>query len=78
MGFHKRFVTKHQILDNLTNLEDLLDADALILDEWSSNFIEDLESNPNSKAASLLKLTNEEFSSEKKDSIINYYDNLVK
>ena len=42
MGFHKRFITKYHILENIDRIEEFLDADALILDSWSSNFVNDL------------------------------------
>lgn len=42
MGFHKRFITKYHILENITRIDEFLDADALIMDSWSSNFVNDL------------------------------------
>jgi len=40
MGFYKRFITKDSILSqkSFEDIEMLLDADSLILDNWSSNF----------------------------------------
>jgi hypothetical protein len=47
MGFHKRFVTRDLIMGckSFEEIEDLLNADALILDSWSSNFVERLDRN---------------------------------
>ena len=42
MGFHKRFITKQHIIDNIHNIDYYLRADALIFDSWSSNFYEDM------------------------------------
>jgi hypothetical protein len=43
MGFHKRFITKEGILNNIQNLETYFDSDALIFDSWSSKFYEDID-----------------------------------
>lgn len=42
MGFNKRHLSKEKILSNLSNIDNLLKADSLIMDQWSSYFIEDL------------------------------------
>ena len=42
MGFNKRYLDKDLILSNLSKIDKLLNADALIMDMWSSNFIKDL------------------------------------
>ena len=42
MGFNKRYLDKSLILSNLSKIDKLLNADALITDIWSSNFIKDL------------------------------------
>ena len=42
MGFNKRYLDKSLILSNLSKIDKLLNADALITDMWSSNFIKDL------------------------------------
>lgn len=42
MGFHKRFITKYHVLENINRIDEFLDADALIMDTWSSNFVRDL------------------------------------
>lgn len=44
MGFNKRYLNKEIILSNLSNIDKLLKADSLIMDMWSSYFIEDLNS----------------------------------
>lgn len=44
MGFHKRYVSKKTLQVALTDLNRLLNADALIIeDEWSSKFIEEYQ-----------------------------------
>lgn len=47
MGFNKRIVTKDKILLQQTflDLSNLLKADALILDNWSSNFLKKYDYN---------------------------------
>jgi hypothetical protein len=42
MGFHKRFITKYSVLENISDLDNLFDADALIMDDWSGKFSNDL------------------------------------
>lgn len=42
MGFHKRFITKYSVLENISDLDNLFDADALIMDDWSGKFFNDL------------------------------------
>jgi hypothetical protein len=42
MGFHKRFITKYSILEHISVLDALFDADALIMDDWSRKFSDDL------------------------------------
>lgn len=45
MGFNKRFVTKESILRTSNDkLEQLFNADGLIMDMWSSNFYEKFNS----------------------------------
>ena len=41
MGFNKRFIRKNMILDNVNNISyisKLVNADALIIDDWSDKF----------------------------------------
>ena len=41
MGFNKRYIRKEMILENVSNINficKLVNADALIIDTWSSNF----------------------------------------
>lgn len=42
MGFHKRFVNKENILPNLGDIDSFLNSDALIFDDWSYKFYQDL------------------------------------
>jgi len=42
MGFHKRTIHKENILENIDNLDVLFHADALIMDDWSSKFKNDM------------------------------------
>lgn len=42
MGFNKRYITQKGILENISDLEKYLKADALIMDMWSSRFCDDL------------------------------------
>lgn len=42
MGFNKRFITQYSILENISNLDRLFKADALIMDMWSTRFTNDL------------------------------------
>jgi len=42
MGFYKRWVTKEGILKNVDDIYSYLDSDALIFDDWSYRFVEDL------------------------------------
>lgn len=44
MGFNKRYISKETVIYELSNgrsPESLLKADALIMDDWSSNFFKD-------------------------------------
>lgn len=44
MGFYRRFLTKDLIVSTPEDfIPTLLDADGLIMDEWSSKFIEEFE-----------------------------------
>ena len=43
MGFNKRHLSKEKILSNLSNIDNLLKADSLMMDQWSSYFVEDLK-----------------------------------
>ena len=43
MGFHKRFINKEGILNNIDNLNNYFNSDALIFDSWSSNFYNDID-----------------------------------
>jgi len=43
MGFNKKYLTKETILSNLSNIDKLLKADALVMDMWSSYFVYDLD-----------------------------------
>lgn len=43
MGFHKRFINKEGILNNIDNLSNYFDSDALIFDSWSSKFYDDID-----------------------------------
>ena len=42
MGFHKRYITKNLILSNINDLDRIFNADAFIMDMWSTRFCEDL------------------------------------
>ena len=42
MGFNKRYITKETILLNISDLDRLFKADALIMDNWSRKFSDDL------------------------------------
>ena len=42
MGFNKRYITKETILLNISDLDSLFKADALIMDNWSRKFSDDL------------------------------------
>lgn len=42
MGFHKRYITKDLILSNINDLDRLFNADAFIMDMWSSRFVDDI------------------------------------
>lgn len=42
MSFHKRYITKDLILSNINDLDRLFNADAFIMDMWSSRFCDDL------------------------------------
>lgn len=42
MGFHKRYITKDLILSNINDLDRLFNADAFIMDMWSTRFCDDL------------------------------------
>ena len=42
MGFHKRYITKETILLNISDLDRLFKADALIMDMWSTRFTNNL------------------------------------
>lgn len=42
MGFHKRFITKYSVLEHINDIDSLFDADALIMDNWSRKFSDDL------------------------------------
>jgi hypothetical protein len=42
MGFNKRYLNKEIVLSNLSKIDKLIKADALIMDSWTSFFIEDL------------------------------------
>jgi len=43
MGFHKRYINKVCILENICELDRLFKADALIMDMWSTRFTQDLD-----------------------------------
>ena len=43
MSFHKRYITKELILSNINDLDRLFNADAFIMDMWSSRFCDDLD-----------------------------------
>lgn len=43
MSFNKRYITKDTILSNIDNLDRLFNADALIMDMWSTRFYDDLD-----------------------------------
>ena len=42
MGFHKRYISKETIISHITDLDTLFKADALIMDNWSTRFTNDL------------------------------------
>lgn len=43
MGFHKRYVKKENILNSISDLDTLLSAEILIMDNWSNKFTNDLD-----------------------------------
>lgn len=46
MGFHKRYIRKEMILENVSNIpyvSRLVKADALIMDTWSDNFFKNFD-----------------------------------
>jgi hypothetical protein len=48
MGFNKRFVKKEMIINNINNLNyisNLVNADALLIDDWSDNFYKNFDFN---------------------------------
>jgi hypothetical protein len=48
MGFNKRYIKKELILNNLNNLDyisNLINADALIIDDWSDDFYKNFNFN---------------------------------
>ena len=45
MGFNKRYLNKEIILSNIEKIDILLNADALVMDKWASNFIKDIDIN---------------------------------
>lgn len=59
MGFHKRFITKEGILQNINNLEDYFNSDALIFDSWSSKFNADID--PKERKLRNKMIENQEF-----------------
>jgi hypothetical protein len=65
MGFNKRYLDKEIILSNLSKIDRLLKADALIMDMWSSNFINDLSENQRKLREELI--TDTMFSSNQQD-----------
>ena len=42
MGFHKRYITKDKLLENIHHIDEYLNADALVMDSWSVNFCKDI------------------------------------
>jgi hypothetical protein len=69
MGFNKRYLDKEIILSNLSKIDKLLKADALIMDMWSSNFIKDLSEKQRKLREELI--TDTMFSSNNND-ILNH------
>jgi hypothetical protein len=48
MGFNKRFVKKEMIINNINNLNyisNLVNADALVIDDWSDKFYKNFDFN---------------------------------
>lgn len=43
MGFFKRFVTKEGLMTNINDVDSYLNSDALIFDDWSHKFVDDLD-----------------------------------
>jgi hypothetical protein len=50
MGFNKRFVKKEIIINNINNIDyisNLVNADALVIDDWSDTFFKNFDFNYN-------------------------------
>jgi|APCry1669189665_1035243.scaffolds.fasta_scaffold01107_4 hypothetical protein len=43
MSFHKRYINKEILLENISNLDKLFKADALMMDDWMTKFYQDLD-----------------------------------
>ncbi len=43
MRSHKRYITKDGILSNIHDIDGYINADALVMDSWSSKFVNDLK-----------------------------------
>jgi hypothetical protein len=71
MGFNKRYLDRGIILKNLSKIDSLLNTDALILDSWSSNFINDL--NPKQKNHRIVIIEETKISSNPNDWISNRF-----
>ena len=43
MGFNKKYISKNILLENTSNIDKLLKADALVMDMWTTKFVQDLD-----------------------------------
>lgn len=57
MGFNKRYISKDVLLNNMSDINSLFNTDAIILDNWSSYFIK----NMNKDQGNLIKALEEKY-----------------
>jgi len=43
MGFNKKYINKGSLLENISELDELFNADALLMDPWMTKFYQDLD-----------------------------------
>ncbi len=43
MGFNRKYISKSNLLENTSNIDKLLKADALVMDMWVTKFVKDLD-----------------------------------
>jgi uncharacterized membrane protein YqhA len=73
MGFNKKYLTKETILSNLSNIDKLLKADALVMDMWSSYFVYDLDTKQRDLRKTILEYTKFDSSGTKHKKHPNFY-----